>query len=284
MKKISIIILSLSMTACGGGSSESENSPPSGGNGGGTGGGNVATFPIKSNNLVRYEHGSYISYSGKIKFRGNSTYQPFEHSATLRETYSLSANPVVVSTEVGDQETLTKTSVTNVQTGEVITSSAEVIQFNDLPSVGNNLYAYRDGGEEACTFVQNDVCVGRLELPGNISTGVNFVAVGNESVWGLDIGLNGPKWNHKYEVTVSFNVEGKQVVTTPLGTFEAYVANFVLDKKDSDPFFTQTPFSVSGKHWIHPAIGIIKSEFTQKEGEFDIYDITYTLSSTNISY
>lgn len=283
MKKITLCVLSITLLAsCGGGDSVAPLTPPV--SDGGTGGNVTADYPIKTSSLVRYENGNYIEYSGNLKYRGNATYTPYDYSIKLRESYSLSAAPTIVDTIAGQQETITRTRIATAQTGEVKTDTSQVIQFKNMPDYGTTFYTYRESKPDTCTFIINNGCVGRLDLPGYYSLDLNYVSTGYESTWGLDLGLNGPKWNTEYEVTVSFSVEKKEVITTALGKFETYAVNFVLDKKDANPYFTETPFSISGKYWIHPAIGAVKAEYVQKEGEFDIYDISYSITKTNLVY
>ena len=84
----------------------------------------------------------------------------------------------------------------------------------------------------------------------------------------------------KGQLNISLQKLGAEIVETPYAYFEAYKFNviFEITIQGENPVSS----SVSGVHWLHPAIGVVKFSY-------DVYDASNsatligTLTDTNIS-
>ena len=284
MKKAFLVTaLLVALSGCGGGSGGDSSSPPPSG---GTNPPPVtsADFPIKTTTLARYGHGDYVNYTGRLKFRGNDTYQAFDYAITVRDGFSLSPEPMQITMTDGSiEETLKKSRVITTEKGEVITENNEVIQFK---GANTSLFNYREyaSPRNLCPYVSNNTCFGRLELPGSYEIGFVKNASGHKSYWGkVSPFAQNEQWIHEATTSEYIRVKAKEVVTTKRGKFETFALEVIIDEVGAGINITYRK-SINGTFWVHPAVGIVKADYVLKEGEFSTYDVTYELDATNLPY
>lgn len=284
MKKILAAMLTLSITACGGGTTDSGTPPPTGGSGGG-GGGSTADFPIRNDNLVRYQHGNFIEYTGTFSFSGAPGLPAFNRTINITDTITASALPMQLNTEAGIQETMTRTNIVVASNGERTEERSDVIQFTGMPAQGSALYTYRtyDGPYNYCPFVQNDQCRGKLDIIGGYAPGASFDVEGFKSKGSTFFGVT--SWaSNDYRVRYRQTVRSKTVVSTPLGRFEVYPVDVYESEVGNIPATAGENYIMEGTMYVHPAIGVVK--YTQKitvSGN-QIYNVSYDITRTNLTY
>jgi hypothetical protein len=248
-----------------------------------------ADFPITENNqeLVRYQPNNFIKYSAELAFRGNSIYSPSNQSGTYSLSYSYSNDPAIF--RDGEAETITK-SHSFVLDGSAISYSQEVIQFpsdwDDTPSTLEWVYYENSEGYKYAINRQYNSegnyysNFGTLSMIGSAYVGYfytnNFITHRNNTKsYGDD--------SEDIQVYQELEISSTEIVETAIGTFEAYKVAMTITETYEDGDVDSTV----GLYWLHPSIGIIKAELTETVGTEsfqEVYDYSYSITSTNLAY
>lgn len=267
-KEIIILASALSLFGCGGGSestSEASNNtappPPS----------SSADFISESTNLHNYSDGEYISYKGRLKLRESSLFEAFDQALNVNEVFNYSSNPLKIN--ASPSETMTNIMSATTENGDVTSETYEFWQGYPNDGYNSKFHTYlRENG--TCVLYNNKTCFGITKIPSPIQLGSIVSQSGFEGAW--DSILNN-YWRN-YDVTYTAKYVAKENITTKLGVFEAYKMEFSYQRND---FINK---SETGVYWIYPDIGIIKADYARKEYDGEVYDITYSITDTNIAY
>lgn len=102
-----------------------------------------------------------------------------------------------------------------------------------------------------------------LEYPSNPAVGQNLTdadfKMEVEQKGGMITKINFTQFNRK--------VEKKESITTPVGTWEAFVISYEATYR-AEIAGIGIPFTISGKEWFVPGVGIVKTESYNKGGKF----------------
>lgn len=269
-KEIIFLVSTLSLFGCGGGSDESTSEtssntvtpPPS----------SSADFISESTNLHNYSDGEYISYKGKLKLRENSIYEGFERVLSVDEVFKYSQDPSPIN--ANPSETMTNIMTATTDSGDVVSETYEFWQGYPNESYSSAFYIFERGADQACALYNNKHCSGLTKIPSPIKVGSIVSQSGLEGAWN---NLLSNYWRD-YEVAYTAKYVAKENITTKLGVFEAYKMEFSYSRESI------INKSEVGSYWIYPDIGIIKAEYTQVENNNEVYDVSYSITSTNIAY
>lgn len=267
-KEIIILAGALSLFGCGGGSestSEASNNtappPPN----------SSADFISESTNLHNYSDGEYISYKGSLKLRENSIYEGFERVLSVDEVFKYSQDPLPIN--ASPSETMTNIMTATTDSGDVASETYEFWQGYPNEEYSSAFYIFQRGTNKACALY-NKTCSGVTKIPSPIKVGGIVSQSGLEGTWD---GILNNYWRD-YEVAYTAKYVAKENITTKIGVFEAYKLEFsysregIIDKSEV------------GAYWIYPDIGIIRAEYTQVENDNEVYDVSYSITDTNIAY
>lgn len=267
MKKEMIILASaLSLFGCGGGSDNGSdkvdiiNPPPAA----------SADHPISSSILVQYSSGDYIQYDGRIKLRESDTYVGFDQSATVLLQFQNLSNPV----DISENHTFLISQVATLESGDIVADKYQAAQTEEL---GLYVFYNEDQSEYNCVrYEVNDKCLGLLNLPGEYFKSNPYTQSGTEGEWDSFIG----RFDKKYSVTHTLQMDDISIIDTQLGSFEVYPMKVTYLRENL--YFPTLGKSIVGTYWVHPSIGIIKADYVRKEGNDEIYEVSYSIVDTNL--
>jgi hypothetical protein len=174
--------------------------------------------------------------------------------------------------------------------GSAISYSQEVIQFpsdwDDTPSTLEWVYYENSEGYKYAINRQYNSegnyysNFGTLSMIGSAYVGYfytnNFITHRNNTKsYGDD--------SEDIQVYQELEISSTEIVETAIGTFEAYKVAMTITETYEDGDVDSTV----GLYWLHPSIGIIKAELTETVGTEsfqEVYDYSYSITSTNLAY
>lgn len=267
-KEVIVLISALSLFGCGGGDSIKEPSsntvvPPAS---------SSADFVSESTNLHNYSDGEYISYKGRLKLRESSLFEAFDQALNVDEVFNYSNNPLRI--DASPSETMTNIMSATTESGDVVSETYEFWQGYPYEGYNSKLQIYQRGGAGTCALYNNKTCFGITKIPSPIQLGTIVSQSGFEGDWNSAFNNY---WKNN-DVTYTAKYVAKENVTTKLGTFEAYKMEFSYQR---DSLINS---SEVGVYWIYPDIGIIKADYARKEYDGEVYDVSYSITNTNIAY
>jgi len=242
-----------------------------------------ADFPITEDNgnLVRYLPNNYIKYDIKIT-NANDNAKFVEGEITIN--YSSSLNPSRLDESL-NLESLTRTQTIILDNGDNnggSITSWDVIQFPDdfllnNDNFGSSLFAYsmyRNGRETILNLI-NDKSYEVMLLVGSPYIGYYNAKTVIQAKLSEPFAFN----TEYYQVFNEVSISAIEIIETPLGSFET----FKLDTTNLMTFSNGESEIRTGNSWFHPAIGIVKSNYTIKlaDGTLNFEEI---VTSTNLNY
>ncbi|CAM5209081.1 hypothetical protein ALON55S_01024 [Alishewanella longhuensis] len=136
------------------------------------------------------------------------------------------------------------------------------------------------------TNVVNNRCAGRLDHLGVYQVGSNS----NQQLVNAYFGWAGNpldttnRWIPTADTTLNLTVESTEVVSTPLGRFEAYKVKVIKNVISRNAFmYSVGNESINGYYWVHPAVGVVKADYVLTRqtssivGTAEIYDVSYSI-------
>ncbi len=184
---------------------------------------NVVT--ITQNNLHQYSTGEFIIYEFSLSRESNSGKTSLV--GDLKQTF-------FITSDNSDSKN--------------ISASLELTPEGETPAVERqNLIQHKNG---SIISVIDNIVQGDYPTIIHSPLGVGVSWSGQYTVGGIGLYLNSTR-----TISRQYAVTGVEVVQTPYGKFEAYKIQYIIT---GNPEFDD--YQESGTDWVHPKIGVIKSE------------------------
>ena len=246
-----------------------------------------ADFPITEDNrkLVRYQPNNYIKYDIVYTTRETENTDSLIERFKATTGFSLSQNPLsFLDDSVESIEQMYK--MVSIDSNIAVILNFDVIQLPSEQGYTSDLIAYYvrgvdvDNGNEykSALGIIGDVNYGKLSLMGSPYVGYHYNTEVTEIKVNTDSVNSVPEF---FQIVTEMTISKKEIVETPLGTFETFKIETTYIKTDSNG----DNETIIGNSWFHPSIGILKADniFTSSKTNI-IFDITQMITSTNLHY